>query len=531
MGRIPLRFCVLSGFLVLLNILGWLWVRQETLSDFDRSLRVLSASPTQEIQKADRFTLRLSCNLADPQAVGQRIDRPLFQIEPAPDGHWQWAAADRLEYVLTRPLAAGRAYVIRPAAHLEQFTGRTLVGPQKWRFETEPLRVIDCSIRSYEGRNTHIELRFNQPVHPADIAEHVRVLRNGSEPVRFRCLAHQAGKKLLLRVEPGRSRKLLVRIDKRLRGHGADLSLTEPFRRSLSLAEPFAFRYTNVGRPDLDSLQKDGRANLTVDVKFNHDLTEKQSFKRLFRIEPSVDKLKIRHSGDRRYIELTGLFQPGHTYRLRIGQSLLAKNGQTLGIDQQTVFKIPFPDPQIRMDHRRGLLGARGHRQLDLRAVNCPKIRVSAWRIHSNNLLGHLQGRRVDRTGRALKSRIIRTESGRHRPEQFSFNLRPFLGSEKGLYRIRFAHTDRRWISKTATVSISDMALTAKRHRRGLLVWVMGLQEARPVAGATVRAITANNQTVAVGRTDAQGLVDLSVPPRHPDGPVALITAEKDGDL
>jgi uncharacterized protein YfaS (alpha-2-macroglobulin family) len=75
------------------------------------------------------------------------------------------------------------------------------------------------------------------------------------------------------------------------------------------------------------------------------------------------------------------------------------------------------------------------------------------------------------------------------------------------------------------------LAITAKRHRDGYLVWITSLRTAQPVSDVAVSGLTYNNQKVATAKTDANGIAELQFAGRQPDGDIWVITAAKDRDL
>ncbi|HPT15717.1 MAG TPA: MG2 domain-containing protein, partial [Kiritimatiellia bacterium] len=74
----------------------------------------------------------------------------------------------------------------------------------------------------------------------------------------------------------------------------------------------------------------------------------------------------------------------------------------------------------------------------------------------------------------------------------------------------------------------TDLGIAARTHAGGALAWVNSLRTAQPAAGATVTVYARNNQVLARGETDAEGLARLEW---TPGAEPFVIVAELDGDL
>ncbi|MEN6334351.1 MAG: MG2 domain-containing protein, partial [Phycisphaerales bacterium] len=134
-------------------------------------------------------------------------------------------------------------------------------------------------------------------------------------------------------------------------------------------------------------------------------------------------------------------------------------------------------------------------------------------------------------TSRSVLDKTVAVTQPHNRPGKLVVGLSDLLSRPLGIYRISAAACDRRWTEDSALVTITDLAITAKRQRDGYLVWVTSLRTAEPVADVVVDGLTYNNQKVATARTDAEGIARLQFAGQGPDGGIWVITAARDGDL
>jgi len=80
-------------------------------------------------------------------------------------------------------------------------------------------------------------------------------------------------------------------------------------------------------------------------------------------------------------------------------------------------------------------------------------------------------------------------------------------------------------------VVVTDLGLSAKRWRDGLLVWVTSLRDGAPIADAEVRLFTTANQELGSTRTGPDGVARLDYTLAATTEEPFLVTAAKGGDL
>jgi putative CocE/NonD family hydrolase len=175
MRRLFTRFSIVVALLAVINLGGWVWLRHELLGRGRPRMRVRAALPQRNVDGTDRFTLLFDTSVARHDQIDQPVDRSPFDIMPRPAGRWVWAAPDRLDYLLDRPLAAGRVFTIRPTAQLETQTGHSLVGQAEFRFQTRRLDLVTCRLRAADPSHATFELAFNQAVVPGELLRQLTV--------------------------------------------------------------------------------------------------------------------------------------------------------------------------------------------------------------------------------------------------------------------------------------------------------------------------------------------------------------------
>lgn len=520
------RFWSLGAAILVVNIVGILWIHNDLTRVAKPHFRVLSAWPQEAVGQADRLTLVLNEPLAPAQGVGKPLDRAPFLVQPAAAGHWQWASQDKLEYVLDKRLLPGRTYVLRPSGDLEANLGRELVGNREFRFSTDPLRMTSCRVGVCESQAVNIEVTFNQPVGPDDLMRHVVVsdAADNGQPKRkleISLLTNTVGQSFVIRSERPASQAIHVSIDGRLTGFGAQLPLGKDVSQDLQIATRFALQGADVQRARLEK-------NFTVYLRFTNPLDTSAKLAGVA-VSPKVEGLKVSRENNRLVLE--GPFVCGKRYTATVDATLMSKDKQTLKEKSDTTFDIPDREPSLSMSASNGILSPEGNLLFDLEVVNVPGVEVGAFRLHPNNLVAHVRGGDQYGTSRTLKTHTIKLDTPRNVPKTVAMDLRKLLGRPLGVYQLAVSSTGDRWEGRTAVVAVTDLGLTAKKHKEGYTVWVTSLRTGLPAEDVKVSAYTGNNQIIATATTDAQGLAKLAVPPNPADGWAFLIAAERGEDL
>jgi len=520
--RIPGRFWAAAIILLAVNVAGLVWIHHDLTQLPAQRMRVLAALPADNVDRTDRFSLRFDEPLVPPEAVGTTPQAALFVIEPQPPGRWTWAARDRLEYVLDEQLPPGRVFTIRPADDAEVRTGRTLVGERVFRFQTRALELKAARLGTVDRHNAHVELTFNQPVDPDELKRHLAVIDSQtSRTLAPVILSPKVGETFTVRCTRPVSRRLVVHLDAKLTGSGGQLALGRPVRRRLEMPHRFCITNHWVRRPSLDKL-------VTVYVNFSVSPDREQKLPPI-RVSPAVKDLSVRCGYGS--LVLRGAFQSAKRYTVTVPANLLAADKQTLGADQSISFDVPDRYPAVRFASHGGILMPKGNLAAELTAVNVPGLKLSAHRVHANNLAMHLRGESPEATGRSVVRKTVDLDMRRNTPTKMLVDLNGLLGGPKGIYQVTARAASSHWTRSRTTVVVTDLGLTTKRYAHGMDVWVTSLSTARPVAAVTVRAVSHNNQVIAEADTDADGIARLAYSDRNPDGGPWLVTAEAGDDL
>ncbi len=525
MRQVPTRFWGLAATLLAINAAGVLWIHHDLTATARPHMRIMSLLPTVNAETADRLSLLFDGSVVPEGTIGQRLDRAPFSMDPPHPGHWTWSGTNRLEFLLDEPLPPGRVFSLKVEPELELSTGQELIGDADFQVQTRRLELDACVLTASDHENATFELRFNQPVAPADLLRHVEV-RSTREDHAFTpaCLTAEPGNTLTLRVSAESPGTLEVRLFAGLTGHNAMLPLGQEIRQSIEIRQGFALLNAEARIGDLSPVA-------VVYLNFSrwlHSGTLPAIGKGLT-IDPPVEGVLVRREYNALVLE--GRFASRAAYRITVDGSVLSEDGMSLGKARTIEVTIPARGAALSFSQGEGILSPRGNLLLDLRAVNTARARLSAARVHRNNLVAHIRGSGRTATSSTVVTREVAIPNIPNEVTPLAVELEPLIGDRLGVYHLSAESLDQAWTRDETVVTVSDLGITAKRQRGGWFAWVTSLRTAEPVAGATLTAYSFNNQELFTATTNQDGTALLPVPESEGDKGLYLIAAELGDDL
>ncbi len=479
---------------------------------------------------ASRIALTFDAPVAAEEEVGGWLDWEPVEIVPIVDGRWRWAQRNELEFVLARPLPAGSRFTLEVSSQFREKTGLAVDGGREFEFSTRRLALVQWRQGKQDEEGAEIEFRFNQPVDPQVFAEQASFVEEGSNAqLDWKPLSMAPDDLIRARVEIPKSRRLVARLSGALTGRDGTLGLGEAREIPIGLKGFFHTQPCWAVYPGLERIN-------TVRLRFSRMLDRSQPTPRL-ELLPELPDAAVSVSGDA--ITVTGAFKPGRDYSVTLASDVLADDGQTVAAGEKFHFEVKDRPSKIRFPRPLGVLGREGNLLLDVNFANLKAVELAATRIYDNNLVHFFGGDerwhgrdRMARFGKVVLVRKNYALTGEpNEARTAALDLRALLKEPVGAYRIDAYVAGRHWPESTAVIAVTDLALTTKRHRDGVAVWVTSLSTGLPVEGAEVAAMSAANQTLATAVTDERGIACLATPENHPDGRPWLIHASRGSDL
>jgi len=463
-------------------------------------------------------------------------------------GTWSWISPFTLRFDFEQPLPAGSEYYLElhPEAFLHgdyAFTGDTWITLRTRLFQVERLELREDYSHSEPGKAViKGQIEFSYPVEPGALLEHLRLvdpLQGADAPVQLLMETTYRSTWLEFQSEPlvkkPEPRTLQLTLEPGLQDAAGELTITEKLQR------PFTLQLN----PDLQVLKvlpQSAMGQSTITATFSAPVDPKTAGPFLH-VAPEV-AWSLSGNGDD--LVLSGDFEPGRQYVLNVDKGLTAADGAVLGTGYSETVQMPDLEPQARFVDPGMFLPSQGPGNLALESVNTRKAKLLVDRVYTNNIFPLLHeysmGSFLDGTGYTygprhyLGDRIVEKDitlpGGRNQVRRSTMNVEGLTaGKEPGFYRVFLGLPDS-WEGSQRWVLVTDLGIVAKKGEDDVLVWVNSFESLDAVDGVQVTLLSDQNQVIAKGVTDGQGIwqqKDLadSFEKHRP----FMITAEKDGDF
>ncbi len=534
------------------------------------TLRVVNAGPVGEIAspaEANEIRAVFSEPMVVLGKIPQPVVAPFFRIEPAVKGSFRWSGTTTLIFTPDKQLPYATEYTVTIDKAAKAVAGATLDQQYTWTFVTPTIRLVNSDHYQKSNGAVVIGLRFNQPIEPAIVLPHIdiRTKAHDIEIVDYpesganritpeemkafeakvakakavaaadgqKVLAFQAtewdkerfvpGKDLVvLETKPGISPDswLVVNLDDKIaasprhaRGPAQTFEMQLQTTFFVSMLDCYTecdpeqrnainFR-TNIG-VKFESMQK----ALTV-----FDITDpaKEVPVKPKKVTPEYDYPSWNYSLD----ELGFSLQPGRKYAVRIDPSFTSPDGQKLGYVFAAAFENWHRSAFVSFGSGHGVWESSGGPILPFHARNFKTVKQWLAPLSIEQLMPTMVRLRETTNAEPDVKPTTRTlKTARDKIAAIGLDLKPAIGDDaRGLAWAAVQAGEPIAKSKSydanvvsTLVQATNLGISVKDSPQNTVVMVTRLDDAKPVAGASVSIRTRENKVVWTGTTDANGI-------------------------
>ncbi|OQW96615.1 MAG: hypothetical protein BWK77_04140, partial [Verrucomicrobia bacterium A1] len=385
-------------------------------------------------------------------------------------------------------------------------------------------------------RQVTLKLRFNCAPAPGELSKFIELKTRAGAVVPFERLGDVKSADVLLRTAPLADDFVAIRVRAGLPPAVGTLPLEDEQTRTLAVASHLQLTRLTPSSPAFEGCRIWAYFTASVDAR---------SAPAHIAVEPAV-KFSIApfDSWQGSGLTLSGEFRPGAVYNVVFRPTLLSEGGVGLGREIRRRVQFPHRSPSLAIGIDGRYLSPRGPLAVPVTAVNLRECTVSARPLLRRNLV-HFAMREAgnyastyadsvraaaDELTGAASNRVVRFADRRDETQRQAVDLRDFAAGEpRGAWLVT---ADARNVSVShRLVVVTDLGLSVKRGRDGVLAWVTSLRDAAPVPGVEVTILGRNNAELGRGVSDADGLVFVPLHDVPAEAEPFLAVAEKAGDL
>jgi len=466
-------------------------------------------------------------------------------IEPAIPGKWTWLSPYMLRFEPKDGFAQTTTYSIKFVSQAFLTAPQQLTGQESWQASYGTFEVARLTAHlepASEGGAMAVvrgEAAFNRSVDPKALADHIQLIdpRDPGNPVAVSLTTAYPSKKIGFVSDPvektPQQRDLKVVITPGVRPEKGDIALGREAVAVIPLVLDPHLRLREV-----KAASEEGAASIHFTWSTPVSATEETAAH--LRIEPSIEASLAADGGE---LIASGPFEPGREYAVTLDKGLVAADGAVLDASETRTVRIPDLEPSVDFKDQGMFLSRSGYKNLAVKSINANTAELTIDRVYFNNLFplfsmdysafddefsgGNLNSNLGDR----IFSDRIPLRYKNNTAVDTPLNLEKYIqGQEPGLYRVAMT-VPGKFQGFQRFVLITDIGIVAKHGQGDILVWTASTATLAPIPGATVRVLSYQNQELASGATDAQGLFRAKISPKTmTDKRPYLIVVQKGAD-
>jgi uncharacterized protein YfaS (alpha-2-macroglobulin family) len=536
----------------ILNVIAWV-VYDRTYAAMHRgTLRVSAFDPGDNAVVDSRATLRW--HFSDDVLPTALYGKDPGRTTPPVAGKWAWENPRTLSFIPSGDLPQATPVVFTLATDLLRTgTGAAMKQPFVTCVHCTPLEVEAVrQSAAIEHDQFVLDLKFNDRVSPADVLQHMSATLPNGTHVNCHLYGQSAGKTVRVMTDPVPMESndaevyLNVKLSPGLTGFSGPLGLADPYQTSFGLGKRVMATQMTAYSPT--------RGTPYLMLSFNSEI-DLPALKKVLTIEPAVP-FALESNGGNSAV-LRGEFASGTRYTAHIAAlpagATRAEKMKTPRPGQLAAY-MPDKGSEVWFDNDQGYLSTAGNRTIVAHAMNVSAVRVSITRMYDNNLVAWrnsndgAQKYNTEAYSKPISHKTLKVPAGKNIRRDLPICLDDFIPASEqtaGVWRVGIApdsiapdsidtnttagdsNQDSDDDRSSAVVTLSDIGLTAKQTRQGLVAWATSLRTASPLAGVRIRAFSSKNQLLGEGVTDAEGIARLK--DIHParDEIVSVLLADK----
>ncbi|MHA4808732.1 alpha-2-macroglobulin family protein [Flavitalea flava] len=498
-----------------------------------------------EVASLGNLIFRFDQSLIKDSLLGRWDSTQYVNFEPKIPGRFRWEHPDELVFSPSQPLPPATTFKATLKNDILQYSsyGR-IKKAEDLVFHTPDLKLDNSNVTwvlQDENSSTaipQVDLYFNYPVNPSTLKDKMQILIGGhSVSYTFQTLS--ASDRISLRLVnlkmEDKNYDAKISIDKGLVPEGGTNGSKEKIELESTIPSPFVLGINEVntehdgetGTLKVTTSQQVVVAGLAGYISFTPAIK--------FTVEPSDDGFVIRSDN----------FDQTKSYQLSLAKGMRGRIGGVLHEPYNTNITFGELEPSISFANGKGVyLSGKGARNVEVKIINVPKVKVVISKIYESNLLtaqrygyypketpennrnvqsdgdgeGDYRGGYDDYSGSDLTMGDVVYEQEidtRSLPKNgsnrvYNFNIADKLPEFKGIYHMMIRSEKNYWVKDSRFISLSDIGLIAKEGKEKILVFANSIKNASALQGVNIIAYGANNQLLGMGSTGADGVAEIA---------------------
>ncbi|OJJ16587.1 hypothetical protein BKI52_32240 [marine bacterium AO1-C] len=500
-----------------------------------------------EIATQQNLTFTFSEALVADSKLGVWDTTSYIKFTPTVKGKFKWVKKNQLVFSPLQGFQPSTDYKAKLQDALVKSAPNKLPSVNKKSniaFHTPYLDLEDADVFwTQDNRRTkqlRVNLNFNYKIKPQSIKNILTVKADGEQIQSYRVINDDISKTAQIVIDEAGL--------KNASASNIELAVAPGLRcaeSEFTTKKPIAHKITTPNKRSLEIVHAKAEYENNVPyirVQTNQAVEELEVLNNL-KIKPSVVyQVKMLDHG----FLIRGNFKANKSYTITLSDNIRGVFGGKLSEAHEQVVQFGNLSPYISFVAKNGLyLSSKGNKNVGIRIVNVPKVKVTVYKIYENNIQRFISERGYIRDnassyytnyseyGDVVLEQDYDTKSlpQTHGMHVLNFDLDK-ANNFKGIYAVKVASTEKQWLNSNKIVSVSDIGFIVKHTANDVLVFANSIMNAKPLKGVSVSLISKSNQPFYKATTDANGVAKFAnIKDKFPQANVRMITARYGKDF
>ena len=341
-----------------------------------------------EVPQLGNLVFRFSSSLVKDSLLNRWDSAEYVSFEPKIPGRFRWENPDELVFSPARPLLPATTYKAKLRDDILQYSKYSRIGKaDQINFHTPDLKLDNSNIswvlpdEQSKIAVPQFDLYFNYPVNPTALKEKLQLQVEG-RPTDFSIVTASNDSRVSIRLAGFKAEdkdyETRIKIEKGLKPEGGTNGTEEAIETTTGIPSPYVLQINDVqtehdgstGMVYVKTSQQVLNERLASYVKFEPSLR--------FSVEPTDDGFRISSEN----------FDVEKSYDLVIGKGLRGRIGGVLREEYFNQVAFGKLEPSIGFTNSKAVyLSAQGARNIEMRIVNVPKVKLVISKIYESNIL------------------------------------------------------------------------------------------------------------------------------------------------
>ena len=367
-----------------------------------------------EVPQLGNLVFRFSKSLVKDSMLNRWDSTEFVSFEPKIPGRFRWESPSELVFSPSRPLQPATSYKARIKDDvLEHSQYGSIEKAGSLNFRTPDLKLENSNVTwvlpdpQSKTAVPQIDLYFNYAIKPASLQDKLDIKVEGKD-VDYKLITASDNAKVSLQVTSlaiqDKDYETIIKIDKGLVPEGGNNGTPEDIESRSGIPSPFVLLINDV------QSEHDG-ATGTIYVKTSQQvLTE--SLNSFIKFNPNIRyTAEVTDDG---FTISSDNFDVENSYELVIAKGLRGVIGGVLREEHYNQVAFGKLEPSLSFANSKAVyLSAQGARNIEMRIVNVPKVKVIMSKIYESNMMAAQRyGYYPQKTGRSSEDEYYYDESG-----------------------------------------------------------------------------------------------------------------------